>query len=387
MAVRLPGFEEAVDLFVRTYGHQPVLAAIAPGRVNLIGEHTDYHGGFVFPAAIDRYVFVAASIVDAKSSLVSTLTNEPAAFEAGSGHKEGMPSWARYPAGVAWALGEETGIRLPNLEAAVHATLPVGSGLSSSAAIEMAFGTLWRLAGGLPVGDPQLALAGQRAENEFVGMNCGIMDQTASLFGVSGHAIFVDTRVPGKPIPEPLPQGLSLVVCDTNVKHEHTGSGYNDRRRESEEAARILKVRLLRDADRALVDSKREELGDVCYRRAKHIVTENARVVDFRYALEAGDRERVGELMRASHASLRDDYEVSCPEADVMSDAANAHPACIGARMMGGGFGGACIALVESDQVEPFCDCCGATYQRSTGIAGTFMTCQAVDGARAFRLR
>ncbi|MBX7134251.1 MAG: galactokinase [Fimbriimonadaceae bacterium] len=404
--------ERVIERHERVYGVAPTHIALAPGRINLIGEHTDYQGGFVFPAAIDRYVIVATSLASGPTRLVSDHDPHAAEFDANTVNlldKDRLPTWVAYPAGMAWALQG----RLPNINATVGATLPVGSGLSSSAAIEMAFGTLWRLLGELEFSDAELALAGQRAENQFVGMNCGIMDQTASLFGVADHALFVDTLRPGEPEPIRLPEGLAMVVCDTRVKHALQGSEYNDRRRDSESAARKLGVEFLREANLEMLAGG--GLTEVEFKRALHIITENQRVLEFRKALpqyrwhpagnpdlqsppvsrssrsEFGERGRdgratLGELMRASHESLRDDYEVSCPELDLMAEAAWGHEACIGARMMGGGFGGACIALVQSEGVQDFIVSVGRNYLERSTIEGSFIVVKAVAGAAAWRL-
>ncbi len=377
------GIDEAVALFERTFSGSPTHLGIAPGRINLIGEHTDYQDGFVFPAAIDRYVITAARWSDDETDIVTSRSNDQAHFDASSPRREGLPSWAKYPAGVAWALSE-LGQPVPNIQAAIHATLPAGSGLSSSAALELSFGTLWRLFGDLPVENGALARAAQRAENGFVGMNCGIMDQTASLFGVADHALYIDTTDAARPLAEKIPDGLSIVICDTRVHHELTGSEYNSRRREAESAAAHLGVPSLRYATLEMI--RRARLSEVEEKRARHIVSENVRVAAFRHALLSQDRALIGQLMRGSHVSLRDDYEVSCSELDAMAEAAWDHPACIGARMMGGGFGGACIALVEEDGVDSFINAVSARYRSATAQQGALMVCSAVDGARVEKL-
>jgi galactokinase len=373
--------QDIVAAFRARFGAEPTHIARAPGRVNLIGEHTDYHDGYCFPAAIDAWVTVAARL-NTETILSTTISEKEAVFSANSPDRDAMPAWARYPAGVAWAMGSP----LPNVQALVDSTLPVGSGLSSSAALEMTFATLWRLLADRLITDAQLAKIGQTAENEFVGMNCGIMDQTASLMGRAGHALFLDTADPGHPTPFPLPYDIAIVICDTGVKHELAGSEYNLRRKESESAAMKLGVAALRWATFGHVAANRHLLTDVEYRRAKHVITECSRVLAFRNALEVGDQVALGELLRASHSSLRDDYEVSCKELDVMSVAANRHPDCLGARMMGGGFGGACIALVKEDGVEDFALKTAAEYLEKTGLAAIIRVCHAVDGAAAHAL-
>lgn len=377
------GWQSAVRLYRQSFDGSPSFLAVAPGRVNLIGEHTDYQGGFVFPAAVDLFIFVAAGPSTEDSVLVSDTQSDPHQFAVSSLKPGGAPSWGDYAAGVAWAIQAETGLTLPNLRAAITSTLPIGSGLSSSAAVEMAFGTLWRKLAGLNIEDGTLAALGQVAENRFVGMRCGIMDQTASLFGKKGSALFVDTLRADKPTPVPIPDGLAIVVCDTQVKHELTGTEYNDRRAQSESAAEILGVTTLREVDPEQLERRKGGLTDALYRRARHIITENQRVLDFKSALEASKLSEIGGLMRASHQSLREDYEVSCPELDAMSEAANGATGCIGARMMGGGFGGACIALVEQAQTSSFIELAATAYQTKTGVEGRFTVCKAVDGAWA----
>jgi len=359
--------------------------AKAPGRVNLIGEHTDYHDGLCFPAAIDAYVQVWAREAPV-TRIWSELMGEEVSFDANAPERGALPGWARYPAGVAWAIGEATGKRLPNIEAVVTADLPAGSGLSASAAIEMAFATLWRLMAGLSIADAELARLGQRAENSFVGMNCGIMDQTASLFGRQDHALFLDTHDPSNPVPIPLPEGISIVILDTMVKHELASSEYNLRRCESEDAATKLGVSALRWCTMAHLKANSHLLSALEYRRARHVITECNRVQLFRNSLEVGDTRGLGEIMKAGHISLRDDYEVSCPESDAMAEAAWSSPGCLGARMMGGGFGGACIGLVSSDAVGEFMAATGEKYEAATGIEPVMRVCRAVDGALALVL-
>lgn len=371
---------EIVDAFRARFGEAPEIVAMAPGRINLIGEHTDYNDGYVFPAAIDRGLYVAASRTDGATELDSVQVGRAAPFDASRVAPGGLDDWGAYAAGMAWVLRDRG--EISNIRALVHSEVPIGAGISSSAAIELAFGLVFARLAGIDVENKELALLGQRAENEFVGMKCGIMDQMASAMGRDGCAMFLDTRSLDI-LYAPIPPGLSIVLCDTNTPRALTDSAYNERRSQCETAARILGVAALRDADALMLEERRDEMPEVTYRRARHVVTENARCELFLEALRSHDRERLGELMRASHESLRDDYEVSSPELDAMADAAAPAPGCVGARMTGAGFGGACVALVDRQHVERFCDEVNTAYSRASGRAGDLSVCRAVQGAHA----
>ncbi|MBS1704968.1 MAG: galactokinase [Armatimonadetes bacterium] len=373
--------EQAARNFRSEFGKDATHLSLAPGRANLIGEHTDYHDGFVFPIAIDRYVAVAARVTDGPTRISSSDRGTSGSWDVKTMSPPGK-GWESYAVGMAWALTALSGRSLPNVEAAVVSNLPIGSGLSSSAAIEMAFGVLWRELGAVSIEDIELALAGQKVENEFVGMRCGIMDQTASIMGREHMAMKIDTRLPISVQHALLPDKLSVVICDTHVRHQHTGSGYNDRRRESEEAASILGVNKLRDANLEMLETFRSDLGDIRYRRARHIITENLRVEHFQAALDKGDIAALAPLMRSAHNSIRFDFEASCPELDIMAELAWNHPRCAGARMTGGGFGGSCVALVYADSIADFQSQVAAEYLAKTGIQSSFHVCTPSDGAR-----
>jgi galactokinase len=335
--------------FAERTGRDPEGVWAAPGRVNLIGEHTDYNDGFVLPAAIDRLVLVAAGRrAGGRLRLWSLQTGPPADLElAGIGPGK-VGGWAAYPAGVAWALGQ-AGVELAGADLVVDGDVPAGSGLSSSAALECATATALADLGG--AGLDRVALAGlaRRAENEVVGVPSGVMDQMVSMLGRAGHALFLDTRSLGtEQVPLPLEAaGLCLLVIDTRAGHRLVDGAYADRRAACEAAAAVLGVPALRDATPAQVEQHATALGDPGRRRARHVVTENARVLAAVELLRAGDLDRLGPLLAASHASLRDDYEVSSPELDTAVEAAVAAGA-VGARMTGAGFGGSAIALVET---------------------------------------
>ncbi len=336
--------------FAATYGREPEVAWAAPGRVNLIGEHTDYNGGFVLPFALPHRVVVAAArradgVLAVRSAQAP---GEPVRVPLAGLTPGRVPGWAAYAVGPAWAL-RTAGYAVGGADLLVDGDVPQGAGLSSSAALECAVISALDELYGLGLARPDLARLAQRAENDFVGMPCGIMDQSAALLCAEGHALFLDCRsLESRPVPLDLAaRGLALLVIDTRVKHELTDSGYADRRAACEEAARTLGVEHLRQITPEELDAALGRLPDPLRRRVRHVVTENARVLDVVARLDAGDLDAVGPLLSASHASLRDDYEVSCPELDAAVDAALAAGA-LGARMTGGGFGGCAIALVDA---------------------------------------
>lgn len=373
--------EQVLALFRRRFGQEPDAVAVAPGRINLIGEHTDYNDGFVFPVAIDRQVFVAAKPSDAPTRLLSEQVGEGSPFDAAKVEPGEVSSWAKYPAGMAWAM-RSRGFAVPNVSAAVISSLPMGSGVSSSAALEMAFGAVYRRLGEIDVSNPDLAQLGKVCENKFVGVNSGIMDQMASAMGREGQAMFLDTRSLEIQY-APVPPDLVIVLCDTKKERALTDSAYNERRSQCEDACRTLRVPALRDATLKDLERDRSRMPDVVYRRARHVITENDRAVEFKSALANGDRDRLGALMRASHESLRDDYEVSCPQLDWMAEAAWDSPGCVGARMTGAGFGGACVALVEESDLETFRTSVLAGFAARGGSPlAEAMACRAVQGAR-----
>ena len=331
----------------------------APGRVNLVGEHLDYNGGPCLPIAIDRHTVVTARRRD-DDQIRATSEGEEVSFPLSTQPGE-VDGWAAYVAGVVWAL-REAGHAVPGLDLDVTSDVPRGAGLSSSAALECAVAVCVRDLAGLDVDDITLAVLAQRAENDYVGVPCGILDQAASMCGQSGHAMLLD---PGGPSVEQVPaqwsrSALALLVIDTKAEHELTDGGYAARREQSEEAARLLGVEWLADAgeaDAAGIDD------DVLSRRARHVVTETTRVHEVVKAMAADDWTRVGTLFTASHHSLRDDYEVSSPELDVAVEAALGAGA-LGARMTGAGFGGSAIALMPEDAVEAVEKACAEAFRQ-----------------------
>ena len=356
----------ATHEFVRRFGTAPTQVARAPGRVNLIGDHTDYSEGFVLPMAIDREVAAAFRPRDDSRVIVySADVDSVAEFDIGElvARAQGWPEYLR---GVAWALAE-AGHRLRGWEGVVAGDVPIGAGLSSSAALELA--ALRAFAAVAPIAWDPVAMArlAQRAENEWVGLSCGIMDQLISATGVAGHAMLIDCRsLDTRAVP--IPPAACVVVLDTSVRRQLVDSAYNERRRQCEEAAALLGARTLRDVDEARLMRGATMLSPLTFRRARHVVSENARTLAASNALMRGALGEMGALMDASHLSLRDDFEVSCEALDVMVDLAQRHPACFGARMTGAGFGGCAVALVRRDAVDAFVGDVPAQFERATNL-------------------
>jgi len=349
--------DDVRDLFGAVTGRSPDGLWSAPGRVNLIGEHTDYNEGFVLPFAIDRRTIVAAGArEDGVIRVASTFSDEVAELPlADLDAARGRAGWADYPLGVAWALGRSGAdlAAVPGVDLVIDSNVPVGAGLSSSAAIEcavaLALDDLWRLG----MTRPGLAQVGRLAENEFVGAPTGIMDQSASLLGAADSAVFLDCRsLDSELVPLGFADaGLAIVVMDTGVSHSHATGGYRERREACEEGARVLGVPALRDVAVADLARARTMLDDVVFRRVRHVVTENQRVLDVVRTLREDGPAAIGALLDASHASMRDDFEISVPELDLAVETALGNGA-LGARMTGGGFGGAAIALAPLDAVS-----------------------------------
>jgi len=372
------------EAFQSLHGSRPKIYR-APGRVNLIGEHTDYNEGFVMPAAIDSSTWVAIGPRwDRKLSVQSENFSETAELDLDQPATRGTGQWSDYPFGVAVKL-EQSGHRLRGANLLVRGEVPIGSGLSSSAAIEVATGFALLDSNDVEIDRLELAKLCQQAENEFVGMRCGLMDQFISCFGQAGHALMLDCRLLDYKVLR-LPESVKLVVCNTMVKHELAASEYNARRAECEEGVRVLaqkipNVRSLRDVTMNDLERFMSELPEVVYRRCRHVVSENDRVIQAATALTSGDLAIFGKLMAESHKSLRDDYEVSCKELDLMVDLANKAEGVVGARMTGGGFGGCTINLVESNSVDQFKKSVTSGYAEATGREPEIYVCSAAQGA------
>ena len=372
--------------FTRHYGTTPRVFS-APGRVNIIGEHTDYNDGFVLPMAIDRRTYVAiAPREDRIIRVASVVLKAATEFKIDRPEDLAAHTWAKYVAGVAWTL-QSRGIALRGADLLIDSDVPIGGGLSSSAALEVATGKALINISDAMIEPKELALAAQKAEHEFVGAKVGIMDQLTATFGREHHALLIDCRsLETKQIP--LAQlNAAMVVCNTKVKHELASSAYNQRRAECEQGVELLRERLpsiraLRDVSVAEFEMYENKLPEPVRRRCRHVATENDRTLKAAEALERGDPQQLGELMQKSHESLRTDYEVSCRELDVMVEIAARHDGVFGARMTGGGFGGCTINLVREDSLESFTNSVAKEYRAATDVDPDIYVVKADDGAR-----
>ncbi len=373
--------------FIDRFTSPPEIVVRAPGRVNLIGEHTDYNDGFVLPMAIDRAVWVALRPrPDRQVHLHSLDFAQHIAFSLDALHER--KGWAGYAQGVAWAL-QEAGHALRGWEGVMAGNVPIGAGLSSSAATELALARAFAAVSNLPWDPTEMALLAQRAENQWVGVNCGIMDQLISAAGVAGHALFIDTRDLATQT-VPMPEDARIVALYSDAPRSLASSAYNQRRAECEEAVQLLQTALpgitaLRDVSPQQLEAHRRLLPLVIYRRARHVVTENDRVLDSVLAMRNNDLDALGALMLASHASLRDDYEVSSRELDLLVELA-VNAGALGARLTGAGFGGCAIALCRAQDAERIADDVFGEYNRRTGLKGYAFATAAADGAKIYTM-
>lgn len=355
--------EQAVSGFRSRFGHEPSGVWSAPGRANLIGEHTDYNNGFVFPFGIDRRTYVAIGLRDDRICRVtSEISSETYEYELSSDRPENL-DWALYPLGVAWAMQSPSS---SGFDAFFVSDVPVGAGLSSSAAIEcsiaFALNDLWR--SGLT--RQELALIGQKAENTVVGAPTGIMDQTASMLAAEDCAVLIDCKsLETELVPLGLAaQGLAVAVMDTRVSHRHSDGGYRSRREACEKGAAIMQVDSLRELQVSDLTRAEKLMDDVTYRRCRHVITENERVLRAVQALKENNLALVGELLLQSHASMRDDFEISIPELDLAVETAM-QVGAIGSRMTGGGFGGAAIAVIQESKLDELRVACEQAFERA----------------------
>ena len=379
------------QLFIEKFDRAPNFIARAPGRVNLLGEHVDYNDGWVMPIAIDRATYVAFSPAASDQTVLwagdfhQQVSFSPRTLSAKTQSDDSpLPDWAYYPAGVMWSL-REAGYETPAMQAVFISDVPRGAGLSSSASVELAFGMAWTTLGNWKIKPMDLALLCQRAENEYVGVNCGIMDQFASACGERDRLLVLDCRsLEYRSLA--LPEDVMIVVADTSVRRKLRNSAYNDRRAACEEAVRILKqdlprIESLRDVSAAQFEELSAKLPPEVERRARHVVEEmmrTGRAVSF---LEKGDVASFGGLMNQCHASLRDLYEVSCPELDVMVRVAQSLEGCYGARLTGAGFGGCTVNLVARKKAEVFEKSLAARYESETGLHPEIYVCTSANGA------
>ena len=385
--------DEQIDrlrgVFEARFGRPPAFAAAAPGRVNLIGEHTDYNDGFVLPMAIQRSCLaLGAPRRDRTARVFSSNMDAGFAFEVTPELAPGEPTWSNYVRGaVAGCL--EQGLDPGGFDMAVDSTVPAGGGLSSSAALEVATTTLIEAMTGQRINPVEKALLCQHAEHHFAGMPCGIMDQFISTMGRSGAAMLIDCRSHQVKLVQMSDPSIAVLIVNSNVKHELTSGEYAARREQCAEACGALGVDSLRDATMERLEQRRASMDDVIFRRARHVITENQRTRDAAEAIAAGDWRDVGDLMLASHASLRDDYEVSCRELDLLVELTAPHRSegdVIGARMTGGGFGGCIVALVKQDAVEEVATRIASRYENETGIEPALYVTRPAAGARVLEV-
>lgn len=372
--------EAVKQRFIAEFAAEPAFIVRAPGRVNLIGEHTDYNDGFVMPLAIDRAAWIALRPRrDNRVHAISVDMEERAEFALDDLLKPDEPGWCDYLAGVAWAL-QGRGIQLIGWEGVLSGDVPIGSGLSSSAALELAAARAFHCVSGFAWDAAQMALACQVAENQWLGVNCGIMDQLISAAGIKDRALLIDCRSL-EWTAAPLPSATAVVILDTGTRRGLVDSQYNQRRAQCEAAARHFGVPALRDVDLATFERRGHELDPLMRKRARHVISENERALQARAAMQAGDAAALGQLMIHSHISLRDDFAVSSPALDAIVACANAEPACFGARMTGAGFGGCAVALVDAAAAGSFSQRVAAAYHAETGHEPALYVSRASQGA------
>ena len=382
--------EEVLQKFQELFGGEgDIRTYFAPGRVNLIGEHTDYNGGHVFPCALTMGTYAAARKRDDRVLRFYSMNfPEEGVIESSLDDLVCRPEagWTNYPKGVFWAFGEK-GYTVPSgMDIAIYGDIPNGSGLSSSASLEVLIGVMLRDMFGFEVSQIEIALIGQFSENNFNGMNCGIMDQFASAMGKKDCAIFLNTADLSYEYASVKLENAKIVITNSNVKHSLVGSEYNVRRSQCESALKqlqkVVDIQTLGDLDIEQFEAHKSAIADpVEQKRAKHAVYENQRTLEAVKALKENDIAAFGKLMNEPHVSLRDDYEVSCPEMDILAEEAWKLPGVLGSRMTGGGFGGCTVSIVENDAVDGFMEKVGAAYEKRTGIKPAFYVVDIGQGA------
>jgi len=384
MTLKTLAIQIAAD-FQKHYGRAPRWIVAAPGRVNVIGEHTDYNDGFVLPMAIERYAIMAAdsAATPGQISIYDTHFKESATVDVSATVTKGQPKWSNYIRGVLAGF-QNRGVKIPALDLAFMSTVPLGGGLSSSAALEVCTATLMEAATGKTIDPIEKALLAQKAEHDFAGVPCGIMDQFISALGREGHLLLLDCRTRKTELVPMSDPSVALLVINTNVKHELSGGEYAQRRAQCEEAAKNLGVKSLRDVSPDQLEKGKGKLSEVVYRRARHVIGEIERTVHAAEGIRASNWPGVGNLMYASHASLRDDYEVSCAELDAVVEIAEDigyQGGVYGCRMTGGGFGGCCVALVKAGAVDAITKKIAADYKIKTGIEASIFSSRPAAGA------
>jgi len=384
--------QRVIQEFKQRFGAYPIALAIAPGRVNILGEHVDYNDGFVLPAAIDRLTTIAFSAAESDQSRLIALDfadevrfSRSSLPDRGTATGSPLPDWARYPAGVAWAI-DSAGLSVPAINAVYASDVPIGAGLSSSASVEMAFAKAWSFLGKWSLSGIEFAKLGQRAENDYVGVNSGIMDQFASACGIQNMLLLLDCRsLEWRPLP--LPDGIDIIIADTTLRRQLTDSAYNDRRRSCEAAVAELHqvlsgIRSLRDVSLEQFNQHAHRLSAMNEPRARHVVEEINRTQIAVSLLENGQIHEFGQLINACHDSLRDLYQVSTPELDLLAETAQNLRGCIGARLTGAGFGGCTVNLVEKPLSADFITALAEAYYRNTGLNLKAYICEASAGHR-----
>jgi len=370
---------DVAEHFARRFDEPPQAIIRAPGRVNLIGEHTDYNDGFVLPLAIDRAIWIALRRRDDARVIVHSIDyDETREFDLENLTND-EAGWIEYLKGVAWVL-QDAGHKLTGWEGVLVGDVPLGAGLSSSAALEMATARAFAVVSDLPWDPATMALLGQKAENKWIGVNCGIMDQLISAAGRADHALLIDCRsLQTRPVP--FPPGTAIVVLDTGTRRGLVDSAYNERRSQCEEAARYFQAPALRDVTPEMFQQLATDLEETTRRRAQHVITEDERTLQAVEAMGRGEVCALGVLMKKSHESLSDDYEVSSDALNAMVEAAQSHEACFGARMTGAGFGGCAVAVIEAEKADDFVEATTAAYKQKTGNDPAVYICRATEGA------
>ncbi len=382
---------DTANLYAKSFGRPARWIVAAPGRVNVIGEHTDYNDGFVLPTAIERYAIMAADKTPGGEKVIqirdSSGAAETAFIDLSAPVKPGAPKWSNYPRGVIAGMMER-GLNPGGLDILLNSNVPLGGGLSSSASLEVCTATLVEAVTGRTLVPVEKALLCQKAENEFAGVPCGIMDQFISVMGRQNNLLLLDCRSRETQLVPMNDPAVSLLIANTNVKHELANGEYAQRRAQCEAACRALGTPSLRDVTPEALANAKEKMDDTVFRRARHVIGEIERTVHAAEAVRASNWPAVGQLMYASHASLRDDYEVSCKELDTIveiADAIGVKGGIFGCRMTGGGFGGCAVALVRTELIEAISGKLGAEYKKKTGIDATIFTTRPAAGATVLK--